>query len=43
VPALGPKRPDAVTNEQVRRLKLALADRAPKTVNNVLTVPRTLQ
>src|SRR6185312_13474291 len=42
VPALGAKRLDAITNEQVQRLKLALADRAPKTVNNVLTVLSTL-
>jgi hypothetical protein len=33
---------DAITNEQVQRLKLALGDRAPKTVNNVLTVLSTL-
>ena len=38
IPTLGPKRLDAITNEQVQRLKLALAQRAPKTVNNVLTV-----
>ena len=42
VPALGPKRLDAITNEQVQRLKLALSERAPKTVNNVLTVLSTL-
>ena len=42
VPTLGPKRLDAITNEQVQRLKLALANRAPKTVNNVLTVLSTL-
>ncbi len=42
VPALGAKRLDAITNEQVQRLKLALAHRAPKTVNNVLTVLSTL-
>ena len=42
VPALGPKGLDAITNEQVQRLKLALANRAPKTVNNVLTVLSTL-
>jgi hypothetical protein len=40
--SLGPKRLDAITNEQVQRLKLALGDRAPKTVNNVLTVLSTL-
>jgi hypothetical protein len=33
---------DAITNEQVQRLKLTLIDRAPKTVNNVLTVMSTL-
>jgi hypothetical protein len=38
VPTLGPRRLDAITNEQVQRLKLALSERAPKTVNNVLTV-----
>ena len=37
-PGARPKRLDAITNEQVQRLKLALTDRAPKTVNNVLTV-----
>jgi hypothetical protein len=42
VPTLGPKRLDAITNEQVQRLKLALSTRAPKTVNNVLTVLSTL-
>jgi len=33
---------DAITNEQVQWLKLALSERAPKTVNNVLTVLSTL-
>jgi integrase len=42
IPTLGSKRLDAITNEQVQRLKLALAARAPKTVNNVLTVLNTL-
>src|SRR5256885_6271066 len=42
IPALGAKRLDAITNEQVQKVKLALADRAPKTVNNVLTVLSTL-
>jgi hypothetical protein len=42
VPTLGPKPLDAITNEQVQRLKLALSSRAPKTVNNVLTVLSTL-
>ena len=42
VPTLGAKRLDAITNEQVQRLKLSLAARAPKTVNNVLTVLSTM-
>jgi hypothetical protein len=42
LPAFGAKRLDAITNEQVQKLKLAMADRAPKTVNNVLTVLSTL-
>jgi integrase len=42
IPTLGPKRLDAITNEQVQRLKLVLVERAPKTVNNVLTVLSTL-
>lgn len=42
IPTLGPKRLDAISNEQVQRLKLALGERAPKTVNNVLTVLNTL-
>ena len=36
--AFGDKRLDAITTEDVQRLKAALAERAPKTVNNVLTV-----
>src|SRR6202521_2480391 len=42
LPALGAKCLDAITSEQVQKLKLALAHRAPKTVNNVLTVLSTL-
>jgi hypothetical protein len=42
VPTLGSRRLDTITHEQVQRLKLALVDRAPKTVNNVLTVLSTL-
>jgi len=42
VPMLGSKRLDAITNEDVQRLKRALAERAPKTVNNVLTVLSTM-
>ena len=38
VPLLGTKRLDAITTEDVQRLKTKLRDRAPKTVNNVLTV-----
>jgi integrase len=37
-PLLGSKRLDAVTTEQVQRVKKHLATRKPKTVNNVLTV-----
>jgi integrase len=37
VPLLGSKKLDAITTEDVQRLKHALADRAPKTINNVLT------
>ena len=37
-PHFGAKRLDAITTEQVQRLKHALTNRAPKTVNNVLTV-----
>ena len=42
VPTLGLNRLDAITNEQVQRIKLTLSNRAPKTVNNVLTVLSTL-
>ena len=42
IPALGANHLDAITNERVQKLKLALVDRAPKTVNNVLTVLSTL-
>jgi integrase len=38
VPVLGTKRLDAITTEDVQRLKNQLRDRAPKTVNNVLAV-----
>jgi hypothetical protein len=41
-PGLGARRLDAITNGQLQKLKLALAHRAPKTVNNVLTVLNTL-
>src|SRR5207245_8013070 len=38
IPMLGARRLDAITTESVQRLKHHLRDRAPKTVNNVLTV-----
>jgi integrase len=38
IPLLGPKKLDAITSEDVQHVKRALHDRAPKTVNNVLTV-----
>lgn len=39
---LGSKRLDAITTEHVQHIKHALNDRAPKTVNNVLTVLNVL-
>ncbi len=42
VPALGARQLDAITTEDVQRLKRALENRSPKTVNNVLTVLNTL-
>lgn len=42
LPRLGPKKLDAITNEAVQRLKAGLVTKAPKTVNNVLTVLNTL-
>jgi integrase len=38
IPLLGTKRLDAIANEDVQKVKSHLADRAPKTVNNVLGV-----
>ena len=38
VPALGDRKLDAIKNEDVQRLKSRFRDKAPKTVNNVLTV-----
>jgi hypothetical protein len=38
IPALGPYRLDAITNERVQRLKLQLQNRKPKTVLTVLNV-----
>lgn len=42
VPALGEKKLDAITNEDVQRLKWALREKAPKTVNNALSVLNTV-
>ena len=42
VPALGSKKLDAISNEDVQRLKWALREKAPKTVNNVLSVLNTV-
>jgi integrase len=42
VPQLGSKTLDAITNEDIQRLKTHLGTKAPKTVNNVLTVLNTL-
>jgi integrase len=42
VPHLGLTRLDAIANEDIQRLKHRLTKRAPKTVNNVLTVLNTV-
>lgn len=42
VPQLGKRRLDEITNEDVQRLKSHLAAKAPKTVNNILSVLNTL-
>ena len=42
VPALGSTRLDAITTEHVQQLKHRLRSKAPKTVNNVLTVLNVL-
>ena len=42
VPLLGSKKLDAITTEDVQNVKRHLKDRAPKTLNNVLTVLNTL-
>jgi integrase len=42
IPMLGTTRLDAITSEKVQLIKQDLGDRAPKTVNNVLTVLRVL-
>jgi integrase len=38
LPAVGPRTLDSITNEDVQRLKHQLLQKAPKTVNNILTV-----
>jgi len=38
VPALGTRRLNAITTEEVQRLKLRLGTRSAKTTNNVLSV-----
>jgi integrase len=38
IPALGAKRLDEILNEDIQRLKHRLLSKAPKTVNNILTV-----
>jgi hypothetical protein len=43
VPHLESKKLDAITTEQMQQLKNRLKHRAPKTVNNVLTVLNTLR
>jgi integrase len=42
IPAFGSKKLDAITSEQVQRLKFRLIERSPKTVNNVLMLLRTM-
>src|SRR4030095_14576339 len=42
IPALGDRRLDAITNEDVQRLKHELREKSVKTVNNILTVFNTL-
>jgi hypothetical protein len=42
IPAFGATRLGAITNEDIQRLKHRLRNRAPKTVNNVLTVLNVL-
>jgi len=42
VPTLGTRPLDAINADDVQRLKRSLGDRAPKTVNNILTVLSTL-
>jgi hypothetical protein len=38
IPCLGTTKLDAITNERIQLLKRRLKEKAPKTVNNILTV-----
>jgi integrase len=42
LPVLGARKLDAITNEDIQRLKMRLRSKATKTVNNVLSVLNTL-
>jgi integrase len=42
IPMLGTKKLDAITSEEIQRVKSQLRTKAPKTVNNVLTVLNVL-
>ena len=42
IPRLGRKTLDAITNEDIQRLKLRLREKAPKTTNNVLATLRRM-
>jgi integrase len=42
LPALGAKRLDAITSNDIQQLKWLLRDRSPKTVNNILSVLNTM-
>jgi len=42
LPRLGAKRLDAITNEDIQKIKSGLRGKAPKTVNNVLSVLKKL-
>jgi integrase len=41
-PLLGTTKLDAIANQDIQRLKMRLSDKAPKTVNNILTVLNTM-
>ena len=42
IPRMGRRRLDEIRTEDIQRLKSALSDKAPKTVNNILTTLNTL-